>query len=196
VEGGWCGLERSSVRSIYRRLGGKAVASWPPVRGAQRRGVVAAMGWHSEGRGRCRVGTQAHHQGDKAVPNSIVAIDGEGGGGRWPMKKRSALCSREGGKWTNGWGLANSHEEGRGWQEGQAISERESVWACERDHRRVGPGWQSGSTVAGWQACQRWVAGAGRSGHDAGPESAQAEGEKFFYFYFYFFSPLFINASI
>jgi hypothetical protein len=62
------------------------------------------------------------------------------------------------------------------------------VRACERDRRRVGPGWQSGSMVAGWRACQRWVTGAGRSGHGAGPESAQAKGEKFFYFFFYLFS--------
>lgn len=84
------------------------------------------MGWHGKGRGRCRAGTQAQHQGDKTVPNSVLSIEGYGGGGQWPMKKSSSLCAREGGERTDGRGLANNHGEGRGWQEDQAGSERES----------------------------------------------------------------------
>jgi hypothetical protein len=31
------------------------------------------------------------------VPNSVMAIDREGGGGQWPTKKPPSLCAREGG---------------------------------------------------------------------------------------------------
>jgi hypothetical protein len=126
------------------------------------------MGHHGEGRVQCRAGTQAEHQGDEAVRNSVVAIDREGGGGRLPAKKPPSLYASEGGRRDRRAGPSQQPRGVKGLAGGPGC-QREGERMGARARALAGGAWL---VVAKREHMHGLVIAREEAGVGAGPESA------------------------